>query len=478
MIDYKYKSTPFKHQSEDFLRSRDLEEFALFWEMGLGKSKTTIDTIAWLWCTGKINAAFIVANKGSYRNWVTKELPEHMPDHVDWVGTYWDSMASTELKKSYDLLLRPLDKLKIFVMNIEALAFPRSLELATYFVNGHKTMMVVDESTTIKNRDAKRTKAAIKIGKLAVYRRILTGTPITQSPLDLYSQAQFLDPVLLGYTSYYSFRAKFADMVKITAGNRAFTKITGYRNLDELNRLMQPWSSRRTKDECLDLPAKVYQTYEVELTDEQRKHYKTLKDDAIAMLQGRMVSAPIVLTKLLRLHQLVCGHLTTDDGKVFAIPNNRLAALMDILDETQGKVIIWANYVADIKAIVEGISQGFPESRVVAYYGAVNSEDRQEAVRAFTDDSDCRFFVGNTATGGRGITLTAASTVIYYSNDYNLENRQQSEDRAHRIGQTRSVTYVDLICTNTVDEKIVKALKQKRKISAEVLGDEWKEWLC
>lgn len=478
MIDYKYKSTPFKHQSEDFLRSRDLEEFALFWEMGLGKSKTTIDTIAWLWCTGKINAAFIVANKGSYRNWVTKELPGHMPEHVDWVGTYWDSAASTELKKSYDLLLRPLDRLKIFVMNIEALAFPRSMELATTFVNGHKTIMVVDESTTIKNRDAKRTKAAIKVGKLAKYRRILTGTPITQSPLDLYSQAQFLDPVLLGYTSYYSFRARFADMVKITAGNRAFTKITGYRNLEELNKLMQPWSSRRTKAECLDLPPKVYQTYEVELTDEQRRHYKTLKDDAIAMLNGKMVSAPIVLTKLLRLHQLVCGHLTTDDGKVIEIENNRLQALIDILEETQGKVIIWANYVADIKRIVEKVCQVFPESRVVSYYGAVNSEDRAEAVRAFCDDLECRFFVGNAATGGRGLTLTAANTVVYYSNDYNLENREQSEDRAHRIGQTSSVTYVDLISPKTVDEKIVNALRQKKRLSAQVLGDELRAWLA
>jgi SNF2 family DNA or RNA helicase len=477
MIDYKYKSTPFKHQSEDFLRSRDLEEFALFWEMGLGKSKTTIDTIAWLWCTGMINAAFIVANKGSYRNWVAKELPEHMPDHVDWVGTYWDSLASTELKKSYDLLLRPSDKLKIFVMNIEALAFPRSMELAASFVNCHKTFMVVDESTTIKNRDAKRTRAAIAIGKLAAYRRILTGTPITQSPLDLYSQAQFLNPVLLGYTSYYSFRAKFADMVKITAGNRAFTKITGYRNLDELNKIMQPWSSRRTKAECLDLPAKVYQTYEVELTPEQQRHYKTLKDDAIAVLEGRMVSAPIVLTKILRLHQLVCGHLTTDDGKVFPIPNNRLAALMDILDETQGKVIIWANYIADIKAIVEGISKGFPESRVVAYHGSVNSEDRAEAVRAFCNDLECRFFVGNTATGGLGLTLTAAKTVVYYSNNYDLGSRMQSEDRAHRIGQDQSVTYVDLISPKTIDEKIVSALRQKKKLSAEVLGDEWREWL-
>ena len=478
MIDYKYKSTPFKHQSEDFLISRDREEYALFWEMGLGKSKTTIDTIAWLWCKGQIDAVLILANKGSYRNWLTKEIPEHMPDYVDWVGTYWSSAASADLKKSYDLLSRPAHgKLKIFVMNIEALAFDRSYKLAYDFVNCHRTLMAVDESTTIKNRDAKRTKAAIKVGKLARYKRILTGTPITQSPLDLYSQVQFLDPHLLGFTSFYSFRARFADMIKITAGNRAFTKINGYKNLDELQELMKPWSSRRTKLECLDLPEKIYQTYEVELTDDQKRHYKTLKDEAIAVLQGRVVTAPIVLTKLLRLHQLICGHLTADDGQIIPVPSNRIAALMDILDETQGKVIIWANYVADIKLIVEKLRQDYSDESVVAYYGAVNSEDRQEAVRAFQEDSHCRFFVGNTATGGKGITLTAANTVVYYSNDYNLENREQSEDRAHRIGQTRSVNYVDFICPDTVDEKIVSALRQKKRLSAQVLGDEWRNWL-
>jgi len=477
MIEYKYKTKPFEHQHEDFKRSRDMDEFALFWEMGLGKTKTTIDTAAWLYARGKIDAVFILGNKGSYRNWVTKELPEHMPDYVQWLGTYWDSAANTELKKSYDMLLMPMEQLKVFVMNIEALAFERSYKVAESFVNCHKTLMIVDESTTIKNRDAKRTKACVKIGRKACYRRILTGSPVTNNPLDLYSQANFLNPHLLGFSSYYTFRAKYAEMVKITAGNRAFTKIKGFKNLDDLTKSIQAWSSRRTKDECLDLPEKIYQFYEVELTDDQKKHYKTLREKAMAELDGKLVSAPIVLTKLLRLHQLVCGHLTTDDGKVIPIESNRIKALMEVLDETSGKVIIWANYRADIQQIEEVLAAEYGSKSVVTYYGDTSTGDRQEAVRRFQSDLDCRYFVGNAQTGGFGITLTAATTVIYYSNSYNLEHRLQSEDRAHRIGQKHAVTYVDLICRRSVDEKIVKALREKRQLSAQVLGDEWKDWL-
>lgn len=477
MIDYKYKTKPFVHQDEDFKRSRDMDEFALFLEMGLGKSKIIVDTAAWLYATGKIDAVFILGNKGSYRNWVTNELPTHMPDYIEWAGTYWDSAANTELKKSYDMLLMPMEPLKIFVMNIEALAFERSYKLAESFVNCHKTLMVIDESTTIKNRDAKRTKAAIKIGRKANYRRILTGSPVTNNPLDLYSQANFLNPHLLGFSSFYTFRAKYAEMVKITAGNRAFTKIKGYKNLDELKNQIHGWSSRRTKDECLDLPEKIYQTYEVELTDEQKKHYKTLREKAMAELDGKLVSAPIVLTKLLRLHQLVCGHLTTDDGKVIAIDSNRIKALMEVLEEASGKVIIWANYRADIQTIEEVLKKEFGHKSTVVYFGDTSAADREEAVKRFQEDPECKYFVGNAQTGGFGITLTAANNVVYYSNSYNLEHRLQSEDRAHRIGQKHAVTYVDLISPKSVDEKIVKALRAKKMLSSQVLGDEWKEWL-
>jgi SNF2 family DNA or RNA helicase len=215
----------------------------------------------------------------------------------------------------------------------------------------------------------------------------------------------------------------------------------------------------------------------VELTDEQKKHYKSLKERAMAELDGQLVSAPIVLTKLLRLHQLVCGSLTTDDGEVIPVESNRMKALMEVLDEASGKVIIWANYRFDIKAIEAQLQEEYGKKSVVSYYGDTSNEDRQEAVRRFQTDPDCRFFVGNPQTGGFGITLTAATTVVYYSNSYNLEHRLQSEDRAHRIGQKNAVTYVDLICRKSVDEKIVKALRDKKQLSAQVLGDAWKEWL-
>ena len=305
----------------------------------------------------------------------------------------------------------------------------------------------------------------------------MTGSPVTNNPLDLFSQAWFLNPHLLGFTSFYTFRAKYAEMVKITAGNRAFTKVKGFKNLDELTKSIQTWSSRRTKIECLDLPEKIYQYYEVELTDEQKKHYKTLKERAMAELDGKLVSAPIVLTKLLRLHQLICGSLKTDDGEVIPVESNRMNALMEVLDEASGKVIIWANYRFDIKAIEIALQEEYGKNAVVSYYGDTDNEDRQEAVRRFQTDPECRYFVGNPQTGGFGITLTAATNVVYYSNSYNLEHRLQSEDRAHRIGQKNTVTYVDLICRKTVDEKIVKALREKKMLSSKVLGDEWKEWL-
>jgi SNF2 family DNA or RNA helicase len=173
----------------------------------------------------------------------------------------------------------------------------------------------------------------------------------------------------------------------------------------------------------------------------------------------------------------VCGHLTTDDGEVIPIENNRMKALMEVLDEASGKVIIWANYRSDIKDIEARLQEEFGKKSIVSYYGDTSNEDRQEAVRRFQTDPECAYFVGNPQTGGFGITLTAATNVVYYSNSYNLEHRLQSEDRAHRIGQKNTVTYVDLICRKSVDEKIVKALREKKMLSSQVLGDEWKEWL-
>ena len=203
-----------------------------------------------------------------------------------------------------------------------------------------------------------------------------------------------------------------------------------------------------------------------------------MKSAALAQLKGKMATAPHVLTQLMRLHQITCGHLKNDDDTITEIKNNRMSELLDVLDEVEGKVIIWANYVYDIRQIVKAISKKHGEDSIVQYYGAIPADVRQKNIEMFQDPkSDSRFFVGNPQTGGYGITLTAANNVIYYSNGYDLEKRLQSEDRAHRIGQQKSVTYVDFITPKTVDEKIVKALRKKMNIATEIMGEDLREWI-
>lgn len=259
------------------------------------------------------------------------------------------------------------------------------------------------------------------------------------------------------------------------AGPRTYPKIMGYRNMDELQGLIGKHGYRITKAECLNLPEKMYTTRYVEMTPEQTSAYKKIKDQAVAVLQGKLVTAPIVLTQLLRLHQVVCGHVNMDDGTTVALPNNRVSELLSAVEETTGKIIIWANYRDDIRQVYEKLTEVYGKESVVRYTGGTSTQERVEAIDAF-QGGNARFFLGTPSAGGFGITLTAANTVIYYSNSYSLETRLQSEDRAHRIGQNNSVLYIDLVCQNTVDEKILSAIKGKRDLATNLL-DTWRDLL-
>jgi SNF2 family DNA or RNA helicase len=363
-------------------------------------------------------------------------------------------------------------------MNVEAFSTKKGSEFAYKFLKSHKTIMVVDESTTIKTPTAKRTKTILMLGQYAKYRRILTGSPVTKSPLDLYSQCTFLNEELLGHASFYSFRNRYAHMINKNFGGRRVQIVSSYQRLDELEEILKEFSYRVLKEDCLDLPEKIYIKRNIQLTDEQEKAYSTMKSAALALLKGKMATAPHVLTQMMRLHQITCGHLKNDDGTITKLKNNRLDELLDLLDEIEGKAIIWANYVHDIEEITTAIKKKYGENSIVQYYGAIDSKTRQDGINKFQDiNSSVKFFIGNPQTGGYGITLTAANTVIYYSNGYDLEKRLQSEDRAHRIGQKKSVTYVDLIAEKTIDEKIVKALRKKINIASEVMGDTLKDWI-
>ena len=477
-MKYKFKTKPYAHQLSALEKSWDKDEYAYFMEIGTGKSKVLVDNIAVLYDKGKINAALIIAPKGVYRNWYSQEIPNHLAGHIDHKTILWTATTSKAKDKEYQQLFKSDLDLHILIMNVEAFSTKKGLEFATKFLNCHKTIMAIDESTTIKTPTAKRTKAILALGGLAKYRRILTGSPVTKSPLDLYTQCGFLNEELLGFGSYYTFRNRYAVMRNANFGGRRVQLIAGYQRLDELSKILKPFSDRVLKENCLDLPEKTYIERQVELTDEQKKTYETMKSAALASLKGKMATAPHVLTQLMRLHQITCGHLKNDDDTITEIKNNRIVSLLELLEETEGKAIIWANYVYDINQIVKAISKKYGEDSIVQYYGAIPAEQRQKNIEKFQDpNSPARFFVGNPQTGGYGITLTAANNVIYYSNGYDLEKRLQSEDRAHRIGQKKAVTYVDLIAPKTVDEKIRKALRKKINIATEIMGEELREWI-
>ena len=476
-MNYKFKTKPYKHQLTALEKSWNKETYAYFMEMGTGKTKVLIDNMAMLYDKGKVDGALIIAPKGVVKTWYEQELPTHLPNHIENVSVLWQPNITKTQQEKLESLFEVETALHILVMNVEAFSTEKGVKFAYKFLASHKTLMAIDESTTIKTPTAKRTKNIITLGKHAKYRRIMTGSPVTKNPLDLYTQCEYLDPFLLNFHSYYAFRNRYAEMTTMNARGRSIQVVKEFRHLGELSESLQPFSYRVLKEDCLDLPPKNFTKRHIILTGEQRKIYDQMKKHALAILNGKVTTTMTVLTQLMRLHQITCGHFTADDGSVQLIPNNRITELMSILEETEGKAIIWANYQRDVNQIIEAIVKEYGPGSVVDYYGLTPQEDRQDNIRKFQNDNKCRFIVGTPQTGGYGITLTQANTVIYFSNGYDLEKRLQSEDRAHRIGQKKNVTYVDIICEDTIDEKIVKALRDKINIASEVLGEELKDWI-
>ena len=476
-MNYKFKTRPYKHQLTALEKSWNRETYAYFMEMGTGKTKVLIDNAAMLYDKGKIDGLLIIAPKGVIGTWYNQELPAHLPDHIENVTVLWQPLINKKQQSKLNTLFEISNDLHILIMNVEAFSTDKGVKFAKKFLLSHNTLMAVDESTTIKNPKALRTKSIVEISKMAKYRRVLTGAPVTKNPLDLYAQCYFLDPEHLGHSSYYSFRMRYAIMKTAFISGRSIQLVSGFRNLAELSEKIQPFSYRVLKEDCLDLPPKIYMKRSIDLTSEQKKVYKQMKEEALAELHGKQITTMTALTQLMRLQQITCGHFVADDGTTQPIKSNRLNELMDILDEVEGKAIIWAHWQKDIQNIVKEIKKVHGPCSVVDYYGLTPQDQRDKNKDAFQNDSKVRFLVGTPQTAGYGLTLTAANTVVYYSNGYDLEKRLQSEDRAHRIGQKKSVTYIDIIAEDTIDKKIQDSLRKKINIASEVLGEEIRSWI-
>lgn len=471
---FTYVHPPFDHQRREFESTRDFQYFAHFWEMGLGKSKVSIDTIQWLWINGRIDSVIITAEKGYYMNWITSEFPAHWPQNLQLRITnfYVNSVAD---RKRMDKMLTPIPGvLDILLMNIEGISnvSMKGFDFCKKFLKTHaSTMMIVDESTSIKSPKAGKTKNAVHLGTLCTYRRILTGTPITQSPLDMYSQCEFLKKGVLGFNSWTSFNSFYSIKQQVSLGpNRSFMQTVGYRELEDLGRRLQPFSSRLLKKDCLNLPDKIYTTITVLPTEGQLKAIQQLKEEAMITMNSRLVTIDNALGLLAKAQQIASGHIKDDDGNTHRIPSNKQQALLELIEQipADAKVIIWGYFKEDMHVIQETLAKVIPTYQVS---GDIKQDERPLVVQQFRDHVGRCAFLASPRVAGKSITLNEAAYVIYYSNGFNLEHRLQSEDRNHRIGQTSTVNYYDLVVKNTPDVKVVAALKRKEVISATILQE-------
>lgn len=465
------KTQSFSHQVEVINESKDREFFGLFLEMGTGKTHISIATAVHLWREDKIDGLLVLAPNGVHSNWPEREFPAHLPtDCEHWNCATWNSGMGIKRRDRWEYLTRRSEPqaMTCLFANIESVRTQAGFDSMEAFVKRKRVLMIIDESTVIKNPKAQQTKRCLLLASHTNYRRILTGTPITQSPLDLWSQCRFLSRQALPYPSWTAFKAQFAieELVTLISRGISFRKIVGYRNQDLLASQILPFSRRLLKRECLDLPEKLYEVREVELTNEQKRLYKQLSTTQVAMLDPGVATITEVITLILRLHQIILGYLPDDDGNITQIVHNRLNTLADIVSETQGKVIVYVRFVEDVHQIGEMLKAS--DIPFVSYFGQTTASQRSRNIDAFQNDDSCKVFIG-TSAAARGITLTAASTVVYYSQSYSLETRLQSEDRAHRIGQKNNVTYIDLISKGTVEEKIVAALKSKKDLAASIV---------
>lgn len=485
-MDYIHQVKPWAHQRSAFELSRDLDEYALYMEQRTGKSKVLIDSAAWQYSKGRIDGLLVIAPNGVDEDWLNKYFPEHWPK---WAGVpilaHWEGKLR---KKDEAALYDPAraTAFHVLAMNIEALSSsPNARAAAERFLRTCRCMMAIDEASMIKNPSSNRTKNLIKLGKLAVTRRVLTGTPSTQSPLDIFAQFTFLNPHLLGFQSYYAFKARYADL--LPEGNGLVRHIQGarhfapqiiakdaqgraqYKNLDELQRLMNPHCFRITRAECGDMPPKLYSTRSVPLTGNQQNYYDRVLDEIALEMDHGTLTVQNQLSRLLRLQQITGGFMPSDDKVQLPLSNDRPDVMLQEIEGMRGKVIIWARFRAELELIAKVLRLAYGLKSTVEYHGGVPAASLTAARDDFQDDSRVRFFVAEQSSGGYGLKLTAADNVIYYSNDFSLEHRLQSEDRPIALDKPQGVAYLDLQAPGTVDEKIVAALRWKKEIAAALL---------
>ena len=576
-VPFPFRSPPFPHQLEEWEKYRETVGRMILWEQGTGKSKETIDQASWCYLAGLIDAVIVVAPNGVHRNWVEEEIPAHLPDLlVDRTRAlfYQSSKADTLKHKRACRQLADFSGFVWFTISYEAFTTNSGKAALIELFHRRRVFYVLDEAHYVNNPEATRTQSILKSSTYATMRRVLTGTPISTGPFNMFTLVNFLDPTywlnqgLSTFTEYrnhfaiiekavdpngWSFRTNPATGQKQRMPGREFEVVKSFRRLDQLREMLRPWVSRVTKESAgLKLPPKKYTRWVFDMSLQQAELYREMHDEYRVWLakegiteeegrpfqqsamcfecggkkevevdgyiypcpgcasassglsqldgEGTLVAAEMIMTRQLRLQQITCGYLPTeeDDEPVHVIPgdNPRLQALRQIVGERVArgvKLIVWARFQLDITLIMDALKRD--GIRAVRYDGTVSEADRAEAKALFKGvrpifaegtligreevppSQQAQVFVGNPAAGATGLTLNQAKAAVYYSNSFKLIDRLQSEDRCHRIGQDSEVEYIDLVAAGTIDDHIASNLRTKFGVASEILGDDPRSWI-
>ncbi len=458
--EFSFKTTPYAHQIKGFEKLKDLSYFALLAQMGCGKSKILSDILAYKYCKGEIDAAVILSPKGVHFQWVEEQIPTHMA--VPFAAWAWQNKKK-EIERLQSEIL-PSNDLKILTANIDAIKTKEGYETIESFISANKGRVhfAVDEAHNLKNPSAQRSKIAFALGQKCKSRSILTGSPIAKNIEDVFGEYKFLDPNIIGTKYISSFRSNYC-----VQKNNGFGMTTvGAKNLEQLYAKIDPVSFRATKDE-LDLPPKVYDKRQFEMSPEQKRAYNDLKKTFMLQLEDdKTLTVANAASAMVKLQQITSGWVQYEDGSSTELPNTRLDTLLDVLQEIDGPVIIWARFNRDIQNIMAALKKD-----AVSYYGATTTEEREDAKTGFLSGK-YRYFVSNPAAGGTGLNLQGECVhAVYYTNSFDAVHRWQSEDRNHRIGTKSTCTYIDLVCRGTIDNRILANLRDKKSLSDLAIDD-------
>lgn len=494
------KTKGMKQQLAALAAAKLREFFAYLMEQGTGKTWTALAEGEQLFELNLIDVILVIAPNGVHTNWTRREIPKHVS--VPHIARAWKSGAGKgDMKRLREVLVEGAErKLRILSVSFDVLANKKAMQFIMEFIHGQRVLALLDESGRIKNPKSERTRAAMRLRPHLDYRRILSGTPITNSPIDAFAQFEWLSPGLLGTRSYRAFVAEYAVLLAEThplvqAIVRANPRAVGvqmiakdakgqpmWKNMDKLQALIAKHSYRVLKRDCLDLPPKIYKEITFQITPAQRKAYALMEEecrieielDAVEFNADPVELAGTLSVKqqavLMKLQQITSGFVKLPDGtlKYIEAENGRIEVLKEIVKDLSGKFIVWARFKEELRTIAEALRT--MALNVVEYHGEINPADREAAVDAF-EEGDADVFVGQAQSGGIGLTLVAAETAIYFSRDFDWGTRAQSEDRNHRIGTTKHVVYIDIIAEDTIDERIVASLRRKKDMAAELLGD-------